>query len=60
MAVVLFSDELRRSVGLPGDCGSFDTTTNVWRVRFSDLERYRPDLAIDAPKESEASEDCEA
>lgn len=42
--MIEISDEARRDLGLPSDCGIFDPVRNTWLVRESDLERYRPDV----------------
>lgn len=38
------TEELRRDLHLPIDCGQFDATRQVWTVIASELKRYRPDV----------------
>ena len=41
---IAMSDEIRRDLRLPGDCGVFDSVRNVWLIRMSELQWYRPDI----------------
>lgn len=43
--MIVISDEARRAVQLPNDCGVYDLARGVWHISESDLEKYRPDLA---------------
>ena len=57
---MLMSDELRRDLKLPDDCGAFDPVKNVWDISDADLWRYRPDIArqcMDDPSEMGSDDD---
>lgn len=43
------TDEARRDMGLPADCGIYDPIRNRWSIRDSELRRYRPDLLPTEP-----------
>ncbi len=41
---MIMTDEARRGLGLPIDCGVYDAVRNQWTILDSELRRYRPDL----------------
>jgi hypothetical protein len=56
---MLISDEVRRDLGLPSDCGVFDPVKNVWYISDDVWQRYTPDIprqCEDDPSEMWADE----
>jgi hypothetical protein len=43
---VMMCNDARLSLRLPNDCGLYDPIKDIWYIRGSELQRYRPDLFV--------------